>query len=157
MIRYRAASPEDAAELSAIALAAKKYWGYPPAWIELWRDDLTVTVAQIERDYLLVAEAPNRIAGFIGVSMVGSRAEIEHLWVRPGFMGQGIGRALIGQGLRWCEATGVDRLHVVSDPNARGFYEVLGARLVGEEASVPAPRMLPVLQFELGEPVSNRG
>lgn len=157
MIRYRAATPEDAAELSAVALAAKKHWGYPPAWIALWRNDLTVNVARIERDYLLVAETTSQIAGFIGVSRDGSSAEIEHLWVRPEFMGQGIGRALIGQALRWCEEAGVDRLQVVSDPNARGFYEALGARLTGEEASIPAPRMLPVLQFAVGNPASGKG
>ncbi|MEX0960734.1 MAG: GNAT family N-acetyltransferase [Burkholderiales bacterium] len=71
-------------------------------------------------------------------------------------MRQGIGRALMAQALRWCEAAGVDRLHVVSDPNARGFYGALGARLVGEEPSIPAPRMLPVLQFDLGNPASNK-
>jgi hypothetical protein len=40
---------------------------------------------------------------------------------------------------------------VISDPNVRGFYEELGAMAVGEEPSVPAPRRLPVLQFDLRE------
>jgi hypothetical protein len=71
MIRYRAATTEDAAELSAVALAAKKHWGYPPAWIELWRSDLAVLPEQIEQDFLLVAETPARIAGFVGVSVEG--------------------------------------------------------------------------------------
>jgi ribosomal protein S18 acetylase RimI-like enzyme len=151
MIRYRAATTEDAAELSAVALAAKKHWGYPPAWIELWRSDLTVLPEQIEQDFLLVAETPARIAGFVGVSVEGPGAEIVHLWVLPEFMGRGIGRELMSHALRWCEQRAVGRLKVVSDPNARGFYEALGAMAVGEEPSVPAPRRLPVLQFDLRE------
>ncbi|HUF20527.1 MAG TPA: hypothetical protein VMP00_07210 [Burkholderiales bacterium] len=40
---------------------------------------------------------------------------------------------------------------MVSDPNARGLYKALGALALGEEPSVPAPRRLPVPQFDLRE------
>lgn len=35
-ILIRRVLPEEAAQLSRIALAAKRHWGYPERWIEAW-------------------------------------------------------------------------------------------------------------------------
>jgi hypothetical protein len=48
-------------------------------------------------------------------------------------------------------AAGVEELRVVSDPNAAGFYLRMGACQVGEQASVPVGRRLPVLVIPLRE------
>ena len=37
------AKPDDAPTLTAIALAAKGYWGYPIAWLAEWTPGLRVT------------------------------------------------------------------------------------------------------------------
>lgn len=44
----RAAKPEEADELSALARRSKARWGYDKAWLEAWRKDLTVTAELIE-------------------------------------------------------------------------------------------------------------
>jgi hypothetical protein len=45
------AKPEDAANLTGIAFAAKRHWGYPENWIESWRDLLTCPHPQRLRMY----------------------------------------------------------------------------------------------------------
>jgi GNAT superfamily N-acetyltransferase len=145
MATLRAARAGDAPVLSEIASTAKRHWGYPAAWIALWREQLTVTPDDIASDHYVVAEVDGRIVGFIAVSVHGSDAEIEHLWVLPTAMGAGIGTALFRRAAVWCRARGMTALRVVADPNAVGFYARLGGRILGEEPSLPQPRSLPVL------------
>jgi ribosomal protein S18 acetylase RimI-like enzyme len=149
VISFRPAVPADAPTLSITAVAAKRHWGYPPEWIELWRRELTVTPESIERDYFSIAEVSGQTAGFVSVSVAGLNAQIEHLWVSPEFMRMGIGHRLLTQALDWCTSAGVASLKVVADPNAIGFYLAAGGKVVGRQASVPAPRELPVVQFSI--------
>ena len=146
---FRAAVPADAPELSRIAVAAKRHWGYPEEWIDLWRRELTVTPEDIERDWFGIAEVSGQIAGFVSVSVAGRDAEMDHLWVLPEFMRNGIGNRLLKQALDWCASGGLASLRVVADPNALGFYLAAGGKVIGQRGSIPALRELPVLQFSI--------
>ena len=61
----------------------------------------------------------------------------------------GIGRALVQALLEDLSARGVARVGVITDPNAAEFYARLGATVVSEWSSVPAGRLLPVMEFRL--------
>lgn len=152
MMKFRTANGNDAGTLSAIAILAKAHWGYPSSWLKLWEKSLTVTIEQVQHDTIFLCELQKKIVGFIGISTEGNLAEIEHLWVLPEFMSRGIGRALFKHALQWCRANAIDKLKVVSDPNALGFYQALGGKIVGEEPSIPQPRVLPVLEFSIDRP-----
>ena len=56
----RLATADDAPRLTELARQAKSHWGYPPDWIDLWRDELTITLAYI-------AEHPTFVAAEDGV------------------------------------------------------------------------------------------
>jgi GNAT superfamily N-acetyltransferase len=148
-LSFRAAVPADAPALSRIAIAAKRHWGYPDEWIGLWHRELTISPEEIQRNYFCVAQLGGQSAGFVSVSSAGSDAEMEHLWVLPEFIGAGIGRRLLKQALDWCSSHGMASLKVVADPNALGFYLAEGGKSIGRQASVPAPRELPVVQFSI--------
>ncbi len=139
----------DAAALTDIALAAKSHWGYPQSWIEVWREDLTVTPQYVAENPVYVAQCGNIIAGFVALNVDGHEAALDHLWVLPEYMGQGLGRALLLGALKYCAAVGVQRLSVAADPNAVKFYSKLGAVHRGRIDSKPARRTLPVLDFDL--------
>lgn len=149
MTSIRPGLPADAHKLTEIAFTAKRQWGYPQSWIKLWQQDLTVTSQYIDENPVYVAERDNHIVGFVGLGIDGVDAEIEHLWVLPEYMGLGIGRSLVGCALRHCKSRGVERLRVVSDPNAAEFYRKLGGVHQGQVESTPAPRILPILQFDI--------
>ena len=154
-MKFRTAKANDIETLSAIAISAKAHWGYPFSWLKLWEEFLTVTLEQVENNTIFVCELQGKTVGFMGISAQTNRAEIEHLWVLPEFMGRGIGRALFKHALEWCRANAIDKLKVVSDPNALGFYLTLGGKVVGEESSIPQPRVLPVLQFSINSSDAN--
>ena len=150
-LTLRAARPADARRLSEIARAAKAHWDYPAAWLAAWRDDLRITPEDICRDRVVIAVLNGSIVGFCALKADDARTQVEHLWVDPPAMGAGVGRRLLEDALACCRDRGVSRLRVVSDPHAAGFYRRHGAFGIGEVASTPAPRRLPVLEFNLDD------
>ena len=77
------------------------------------------------------------------------RVILEDLWVKPDFIGKGIGRALFEHALARCCSVGVEILEVEADLHAQGFYEKMGMHKVGEHPSdVDGQRSLPVLEME---------
>ena len=143
----RDAVPGDAPELTAIAHAAKRHWGYPEEWIRLWGSSLTIMPAQVAAWYVPVARAGTRPVGFAALSTRGGLGELEHLWVLPEFMGRGIGGRLLARVRNRCAESACPVLRVVSDPHAAEFYEAQGGKRVAEEPSFPLPRVLPVLEL----------
>ena len=148
-VAIRRARSTDAGRLTAIAHAAKRHWRYPARWIRLWRDDLTVRPAFIRTHPVYCAVRDGDIVGFYALSGSGSEHELEHMWIDPDHMGSRIGSALFGHALATVRSRRGRRLTIAADPNAEGFYRALGARRIGEIASRPAGRVLPLLRVEL--------
>jgi GNAT superfamily N-acetyltransferase len=170
-LRIRRARPDEAAVLAPLLTdlcrRSKAHWGYDPALLGRWADDLAITPDDIDRDAVLLAElgdthdpGPGRIAGFARVSR-GTGSHVDHpapaklndLWVEPGDMGSGVGRALFEASCEVARTLPADQLLIVADPNAEGFYLRMGARRIGEEASeVVDGRRLPILLLDLHRP-----
>lgn len=147
MVGIRRAAAADAPALTAVAHAAKRHWGYPEAWITLWRRELTLTPAFVERHPVYAALDGDTIVGVSALCFAGADCELEHCWVLPSRMGAGIGRRLLAHAVERCRAIGAPRLWITADPHAEAFYVRLGARRVGEVPSVPAGRVLPRLEL----------
>lgn len=149
--RIRRAVAEDAGALSAIAEAAKRHWGYPEPWLDAWRPQLTFDGEQIATKRICVIESAAGIAGFYSLEPGTERWTLDHLWVRPDRMGQGLGRQLVTHALARARAAGAMGLDIEADPNAEPFYQHLGAHRVGDVAA-PVPgadsRRLPLLVLD---------
>ena len=147
------ARPGDAATLTTIAFAAKRYWGYPERWIESWHDSLTVQPDFITTHETYSAVVENRTVGFYALGCKGDRLDLQHLWVLPDAMGQGVGRSLFAHALERVRVLGFGLLEIESDPNADGFYQRMGARRIGTRVTTleGQPRELPVLVYEVDQ------
>ena len=131
-VQIRRATPDEAATLAAIAHAAKRYWGYPEDWIEHWKVDLTITPDFIADNEVFVAIVGDRIAGCCALVVNDSLAEIEHMWIKPEYIGAGVGRALFEQVRDRAAERQLPALELSADPNAEGFYERMGATRIGD-------------------------
>ena len=147
----RHAEPEEAARLTEIAIAAKRYWGYPESWIEIWRDELTITPDFIECHRVFAATENGIPMGFYAVVTSEGSTELAHLWILPELIGQGLGRQLFTHAHCRAAMAGVKVIEIVSDPNAEGFYLKAGAKKIGEVISVieGQERKLPRLALEV--------
>lgn len=145
-ITIRAAKCADADTLTKLARRSKASWDYPKSWIREWDEQLSFSPEYIAGNEVFVAVSDLEVIGVIALEQ-GIDHELSHLWIAPEHQNQGIGRRLVEYALETARRLGWQYLRIESDPNARPFYERLGAIPVGE---VNAPvagttRVLPVL------------
>jgi len=78
-------------------------------------------------------------------------AELEHMWIKPEYIGTGVGRALFLHLKERAVNLGLPALEISSDPNAEGFYQRLGAKRIGDVRSEieGEPRVLPRMTVAL--------
>ncbi len=142
-IRIRRAEPAEAEKLSEIARLSKAHWGYSEAQIEEWRESfLTVSAEYIQKHSVWVA-AEGDVIAFAALEQDDGGAALEHLWVLPAYIGQGIGRRLFLHVARQAA-----EFTFTTDPHADGFYRKLGAIKIGEVASIYQGRSLSVFRYQ---------
>ena len=119
--------------MTALAFAAKQHWGYPDHWIEAWRDDLTFTPEFVaDHPVFVVVDGENAlVACYALVPSGGPEIQLEHVWVHPSRIGQGLGRRLFEHAAEKARSLGGEALLIDSDPNAEAFYRRMGAERVG--------------------------
>ncbi len=149
-MRIRRSSPEEAATLTQIALDAKRHWGYPEHWIKHWESDLTISTDFVADNQVFVAEADGEVRGFYALCIDGAKAELEHMWVKPQYIGTGVGKELFLDAMDRASALSVREVEISADRNAAGFYERMGAKKIGEtNSSIDGQvRKLPRLKIE---------
>jgi GNAT superfamily N-acetyltransferase len=149
-ISLRRAVPTDAPQLSQLAQRAKAHWNYPAEWLTAWQAELAIEPRYLIEHRVLVAESTGRLVGMCALEDRGAWWSLEHVWVDPRSMGQGVGRTLVQHALDLARAVRPGRIVAEADPNAAGFYRRMGASEIGVvPASMPgAPdRVLPVFAF----------
>jgi GNAT superfamily N-acetyltransferase len=151
MIIIRRVFPEEAHELSQIALAAKRYWGYPERWIEIWGPQFTFDAEYFLEHESWAAEAGGEPVAFYTLLEKEGMAWLENLWVNPVHMSKGTGRLLFQHAVDLARSHGYKILRLEADPNAAGFYEKMGMHKIGECPSDVdgQPRLLPIMEMIL--------
>ncbi len=145
----RRAKPSEAGALTSIALSSKGSWGYPDEYLQLWKDELTITNAYIGTHVVWCAELGGTVVGFYSLTQIAEGLELDFFFLLPDHMGQGVGSALLRHATEHARAMGVESLRIVSDPNAEGFYTKHGARRIGMMPSKPDGRSIPLLRLQV--------
>lgn len=166
-LSIRAAQPHEAEALTRLTLASKRFWGYSEEQMQSWEPQLTITEDYIRKNDVLVAHSRGALCGYaallrepeselvpIGGRTIRGGFYLDNLFVLPEYIQQGVGRALTEEILRLCRARGIARICIVSDPNARAFYERMGAVLLGETPGSETARALPFLEL-IVDPANN--
>ena len=158
---FRNALPEEANKLTELTLNSKKYWGYPDEWMAMWTDELTIHPEYIEKNMVVLAEENKQLLGYISIIEHSSSQIVtfgghhisggfflDNLFIHPSHIRKGIGEELINIAFVWCKEKQIKTLYVYSDPNAKGFYEKMGAECLGEVLSGDTGRAIPLLIFD---------
>ncbi len=142
----RPARPEEAATLTALALRAKRHWGYDEAFMAAVAPGMAVAAEDIATgDCWVVARAGQPVAFGLRFG-----ALLDALFVLPPAIGRGHGSRLLRHLAARAKAEGHGGLDIVADPFAAGFYERHGAVRVGDQPSRDIPgRVLPVYRLPL--------
>lgn len=145
-IVVRPAVANDSEGLTQISFAAKRYWNYPEQYFEVWQEELTITPSYIRDNTVYVAENGGQVIGYFslvevkedfwaGTVFVNEGIWLEHIFILPEYIGKGIGSKLIAFLKIKCVEMKIDKVNIFSDPNAKGFYDKLGACYISESLS----------------------
>ena len=116
--------------------------------MERWATLFQVTEESLAHQQAYKAIANAAILGWHAVIVGQPVAMLDDLWVAPAFMGQGVGRALFEHARHMAQQQGAVRLKIEADPYAVGFYQHMGATIVGEIQSAMG-RTLPLMEVLL--------
>ncbi|SRR6266581_246390 len=147
----RRAQPGEAEALNELITRSKSYWGYDPSFIEAYRSFLSLSPEAIEHHPVYCAEVESTIAGVSHFTVTSeTEIELDHLFVEPTFIGQGIGKLLWQHAVDLARSMGAKALVFDADSHARPFYEQMGAVVVGSHFStVIAGLTIPRMRYEL--------
>lgn len=152
-ITLQEASLDDAECLSRIAIRSKSYWGYSAEFMDACVEELSVSRARIENSdfHYIVALVDEQIVGFYALeSLFKGEIELGALFVDPGHIGTGVGKALIEKSKKHAVSLGARKLNIQGDPNAENFYRAAGGQLTGSrESESITGRYLPTFQILL--------
>jgi GNAT superfamily N-acetyltransferase len=146
----RRARPEEAGALRALAHRSKAHWPYDAEFLAKVRPLLRLEPADVERDEVWVLEEAGAMAGWHRVALYGARAELEDLWLEPGWIRTGRGRLLFEHAAGVARRHGATSLTWDAEPYAEGFYRAMGGVEIGRTPSAAEEgRTLPRMHLDL--------
>ena len=140
-IIIRRAKVEDALFLTSISFGAKRYWSYSSEYLVGDNEDLTITEEYLNENIVFVAQKKDTIIGYcslhevkeaytISEDVIEAGYWLEHIFIRPAYIKNGIGRRLIEQVKAYCGENNIVGFKALSHPLTNGFYEKMGAEYV---------------------------
>ncbi|MCW1238483.1 GNAT family N-acetyltransferase [Bacillus pretiosus] len=147
-MKIRNALLSEANELSELALHSKATWNYSEEFLLVCKEDLTITDEYIKNNFVYVLENDNTMIGFF--SFLRNDKALDFLYIHPRYKGNEYGKIMWNFVIEKANELGIKSFTIDSDPNAKGFYLKMGAKLIGETPStVFEDRLLPLLQYDV--------
>lgn len=149
-VEIRRARVEEAQALSDLSYRSKAHWPYDKEYLAQCKAVTHVTADDVREWPFRVAEINGAVVGFSAVCLVKDEAMLDHLWIEPEFIGQGVGRRLFDVSVGDARELGWNGFTIAADPYAEDFYRKMGAIRIGErESKVKRGFFLPLLQYSI--------
>ena len=134
-------------ELTEISFVSKKYWNYSDEWMEIWKDDLTITENFIINNYVYHLENDaNEIVGFYAFVKFDNYIELDSLFVSPEYIGKGFGNLLMTDFLSKVREIDFNYKKLKAEPFAEIFYKKYGFETIELQLSSKIEnRYLPIM------------
>ena len=145
-----AAKENNIADINRIAYESEAYWGYNSEYMERFKEIYRITEDYIKAKPTFILVEGNHIIGFYSLVLNGKEAELELFYSDPQNIGKGYGKKMWGHLISYCKREGIKSLSLVANPQAKGFYEKMGAVMIDQvESRLRTGRKIPRLMFEI--------
>lgn len=127
---FRRATVDDRGLLNELTLEGVRYWGHDIEFPDVFAG-LSATLAADDgpQDHLVfVLEEAGETIAFYDLRDRGDHIELVRMFMKPELIGKGYGRKLWEHSVT-AAAASHDRMLIMSDPKAMGFYSAMGATL----------------------------
>ena len=150
VLTIRPPTIDELSSLSDLCFRSKAVWGYDEEFMNACRGELSFKPRDLEWTPIAVAECDGKPIGVAQIKIVDDEADLLKLFVEPGALRSGTGKALLAWATDVAKQLGATRLTIEADPDAAAFYRRMGAYDVGQAPSGSVPgRMLPRLAMNL--------
>lgn len=140
----------DSEELTLLCKKSKAYWGYSTEQLNLWEEELTISKKYILENQVFKFIENKTIIGFYTLIATNKKTiQIEHLFVHPHYLGQGIGTQLMHHVIENCKTSTSHYIRVEADPNAELFYTKMGFKTIDLKPSSIKNRFLSIMELTL--------
>jgi len=148
MCYIHAAKRNDVDELNRIAYESEAYWGYDQEYMKRFKEVYRVTEEYISKNPTFVLFEGNLIIGFYSLLVHNKEIELELFYIDPQHIGKGYGKKMWNHMINYCKSVGIKSFSLVTSPQAQGFYEKMGAVMIGEvDSLLREGRKIPRLKF----------
>ena len=143
----RSAQSDEVDELNRIAFESEAYWGYDSDFMERFKANYKITAEFIKTNPTFLLSEEGRIIGFY--SLIVEENEVEFFYIKPQYIGKGYGKIMWNSLLDYSRSIGIRAITLVTSPQAKAFYEKMGAVQIGEvESILKEGRKIPRLKYE---------
>ena len=148
MICIRPAELFEAGILTDLASKSEAYWGYDSDFMKKFGEVYKVTEDFLCKNTTFIISENDAIIGFYSVSTGEEECSLEYFYIDPRNIGKGYGRILCEHMMEYCKKLGIKEIFAVTSPQAKEFYEKMGAVQVAEvESLLKKGRVIPKLKF----------
>lgn len=145
MITIRPAVPEETEALTELMHGSAAYRGSYASIL----DGYAIIPAQIAQDIFHVAERDGEICGFYSLTLEGE-PELDLMFVADSVQGSGVGSMLFRHMAGEAKRRGIASIKIVSHPPSVGFYQAMGAIVIGTKApTIKATWSRPILSLTI--------
>lgn len=145
------AKPSDHISLSHLTFISKAHWGYEPAQMEKWREELTINPTYIEENIVFKWQTDQAISAYYSMIRKGNdQIELDNLFVHPDELGKGYGTKLLMHALSWSHQNHYAEMFLTADPHATNYYLRFGFKIIQQLPSSIPGRFLPLMSIKIG-------
>lgn len=153
-ITFRRARPDEAERLAQMTMDGLFHWGYDkdfPELMEEFRQSNLPTAEYVDQSPVYCMVSGDRLLGYYGLAVDEEEAfvDLRYFFLDTSLIGRGYGRTLWQDVVARAEQLGFERMRIISDPAAVGFYEAMGAQHANDHAVQPG-FVLGIYWFDLG-------
>ncbi|MBU3143801.1 GNAT family N-acetyltransferase [Clostridium sp. CF012] len=142
----------EASELSRIAIKSESYWGYDYDFMDKFKVIYEVTEEFIRKNPTFIIYENDKIVGFYTILIKPEGNSIEYFYIEPQCIGKGYGKKMWDHLANYCKAHSIKDFTLVTSPQAKEFYEKMGAIQIGEvESTLKKGRKIPKLKCNLSD------
>lgn len=144
-MEFQRAVTEDLDILRRIAYHSEAHWGYSDTFMDIFDRIFNITEDFIKRNPVYVGYVQKEIAGFWGLQCREEQYELEYFYIHQEYLNQGLGKLMWGNLTAWCREHKISGFRFVTSHQAVGFYEKMGALVMGQTLSSIDGREIPQL------------
>lgn len=146
---HRRAKASDLAIVNALIRESKGFWGYSELFLDEFMNQWGIKESYIHTNELTLFEKASHLIGLYAFQISNKNIpELDLFFVSKNHIGKGIGKNMWQQAVQYALNQSWNEFQIIADPNAKQFYERMGAKTIGTFESFPG-RFVPVMMMEL--------